>query len=262
VESNDPGPNLEAESRLTEDPETEEEEAGYRFWPTHVLDQVIIFYLLGGVLITLAILLPFRLGAPADPLRTPEGIKPEWYFLPMYQAIKYLPKVLGIVLTGLGGLVLVIWPFLDKLFDMRSKPFAYRKLGAAAVVLALVLAGLGWVSERTITVGGQQYAVDMLGIPHRQAPGAASGETGATPPAAGPPAAGGSPPSSAGAGETGAAPPSDNSTGAGAGPAPASSTTGSDNSLAPAGGTGDSSAAPGTTSPAGSGQAGGEQLGG
>jgi quinol-cytochrome oxidoreductase complex cytochrome b subunit len=182
VERNELGHNLSAQPGPPE--ETEEEEAGHRFWPTHVLDQVIIFYLLGGVLITLAILLPFRLHEPADPLRTPEGIKPEWYFLPMYQALKYVPKVVGIALTTLGGILLLVWPFLDRVLDSWKGPRAYRRVGAVALLLVLVLGVLGWASEQTFTVGGRKYAVDMLGIPHRQAPAA---ETGAPAPAAGPP---------------------------------------------------------------------------
>lgn len=163
-----------------------EEEGGHPFWPTHVLDQVIIMYLLGGVLITLAILMPFHLHQPADPLRTPEGIKPEWYFLPMYQAIKYMPKVVGIALTTLAALLALIWPFLDRLLDLRFGPRTYRKVGAVMVTLVLVMSLLGWASERTFTVRGQAYSVDMLGIPHRQAPAIGAGETGAPEPTASP----------------------------------------------------------------------------
>ena len=208
MEPNEPDHNLEAETRLTED--TEEEEPGHRFWPTHVLDQVIIFYLVGAVLITLAILLPFRLHEPADPLRTPEGIKPEWYFLPMYQAIKYVPKVVGIALTALGAVLILIWPFLDPVLDKWRGPRAYRRFGVLFATLVLVLSVVGWASERTFTVAGHKYAVDMLGIPHRQAPAAETGETGEASPAASPPEPGRSPAPTAGAGE---APPAASSAG-------------------------------------------------
>ncbi len=144
-----------------------EEEPGHPFWPTHVLDQAIVFYILAGVVITLAILVPFRLHGPADPLHTPEGIKPEWYFLPSYQAIKYVPKTVGIAAFALAGLAFIIWPFLDQLIERRFGPRAYRKVGAIALAIVLLLGMLGWVSERTFTVMGQSYHVDLLGVPHK-----------------------------------------------------------------------------------------------
>ncbi len=144
-----------------------EEEPGHPFWPTHVLDQAIVFYVLAGVVITLAILVPFQLHGPADPLHTPEGIKPEWYFLASYQAIKYVPKTVGIVAFGLAGLAFIIWPFIDQLIERRFGPRAYRKIGATALAMVVLLGMLGWVSERTFTVMGQSYHIDLLGVPHK-----------------------------------------------------------------------------------------------
>ena len=148
----------------------DEEEPGHPFWPTHVLDQAIILYLLGGVLLTLAILVPFRLHAQADPLHTPEGIKPEWFFLPTYQAIKYVPKTVGVVAFGFAGLLFIIWPFLDQLLDRRFGPRAYRKIGAVALAIVLLLGMVGWASERTFTLMDQEYHIDLLGIPSKASP--------------------------------------------------------------------------------------------
>ena len=215
MESEEPTYNWETE------PEVEEEEGGHSFWPTHVLDQVMIFYLLGGVLITLAILLPFHLHEPADPMRTPEGIKPEWYFLPMYQAIKYVPKVVGIAITTLAALFALIWPFLDAVLDRRIGIRTYRKIGAVIVILVLVMSLLGYISERTYMVGGQKYAVDMLGLPHRQAPAPAAGETAAPEQTPGPTGSSEGPASAAEVGEPPTAGPTAGLTGSGEGPAPA-----------------------------------------
>lgn len=151
------------ENEPTEAPS--EEEPGHPFWPTHVLDQAIVFYVLVGVVITLAIVVPFQLHGPADPLHTPEGIKPEWYFLPSYQAIKYVPKAVGIAAFALAGLAFIIWPFIDQLIERRFGPRAYRKIGAIALTIVVLLGMLGWVSERTFTVMGQSYHIDPLGVP-------------------------------------------------------------------------------------------------
>ena len=49
---------------------------------------------------------PIGVGEPADPLNTPLHVKPEWYFLALYQIFKKIPpmllgiegKVIGVVI--------------------------------------------------------------------------------------------------------------------------------------------------------------------
>lgn len=143
-------------------------EGGHPFYPVHVLKDAIILYFLIGVVLTLSILAPLHLQAKADPLVTPPGIKPEWYFLPMYQAFKYFPKIIGLMTQGLILLVLLVWPFIDCGITRRFRaPRAFRWVGVVALVGALLSGFLGYVSERQFTVAGQRWEVDQKGIPHR-----------------------------------------------------------------------------------------------
>ena len=70
------------------------------FWPDHALNE--IYVALGVVLILVIIgllgqLHPVGLEEPADALNTPEHAKPEWYFLALYQLLKFVPpSILGI----------------------------------------------------------------------------------------------------------------------------------------------------------------------
>ncbi|MEN3045875.1 MAG: cytochrome bc complex cytochrome b subunit [Candidatus Hydrothermales bacterium] len=51
----------------------------------------------------------------ADPLETPEKIKPEWYFLFNYQLLKIVPnEFLGIFIQILLALVILLLPFIDR----------------------------------------------------------------------------------------------------------------------------------------------------
>ncbi len=62
-----------------------------------------------------ALFLPRDATIPADPLNTPEHIRPEWYFLAPYQMLKLIPnKFLGIAFQLALVLVFIFWPFLDK----------------------------------------------------------------------------------------------------------------------------------------------------
>jgi len=159
---------VEEEKRVRKfEDEHEYEGPGHAFWPSHVFNQMIILYLVGGVLITLAILVPFHLEGKADPMVTPDGVKPEWYFLAAYQFLKYVPKTLGVALLGLAALGTITWPFLDQLLTARFGMRAFRKIGTLAVVLMLLFTLIGVISERTVSMMGQQYEIDLLGIPHK-----------------------------------------------------------------------------------------------
>ena len=58
--------------------------------------------------------LPPESNMPANPLMTPETIRPAWYFLAPYQLIKIIPNdLLGISLLVIFSILLLFWPFFD-----------------------------------------------------------------------------------------------------------------------------------------------------
>jgi cytochrome b6-f complex subunit 4 len=135
----------------------EQERDSVPFFPNHFMTE---FYVVVGIVIlavvigALGILFPVGLQAPADPLNTPLHVKPEWYFLALYQLLKYVPpSILGIngpmfAVVGiiLALLVVTIWPFLDKKTDSKTA-MRIRAVGVAVfVVLAIVMTIWGEVS--------------------------------------------------------------------------------------------------------------------
>lgn len=142
------------------------------FFPHHVLKEGVVFCLLIGALVTLIILWPVELGEKADPFVTPEGIKPEWYFLSTYQLLKYFPKLLGILVSFIPPLVLLLWPFLDRSPERHPKkrPIAVG-IGIAALVLAIAFGVVGHFSESKVTFRGKTYHIDIYGVPHLAEPG-------------------------------------------------------------------------------------------
>jgi quinol-cytochrome oxidoreductase complex cytochrome b subunit len=92
------------------------------FWPNFIFREMILWLVLLGVLLSLAVFLPPGLGKAAD-LRAPapEGIKPEWYFLFLFQTLKIFPahvlflsgETLAVLLILAGGLIFFFFPFLD-----------------------------------------------------------------------------------------------------------------------------------------------------
>jgi quinol-cytochrome oxidoreductase complex cytochrome b subunit len=132
------------------------EEDTIPFFPNYIILEVIVAYLVLGLLIVLASLFPAGLEEPADPFKTPLHIKPEWYFLWIYQFIKVPPLLLGpglaaeltgIFIPAVALLLLVFLPFWDRNPERhpRRRPVAMALLVAVGALM-LALSVWGWFS--------------------------------------------------------------------------------------------------------------------
>jgi ubiquinol-cytochrome c reductase cytochrome b subunit len=120
------------------------EEDTIPFFPNYIILEVIVSYLVLALLVVLATVLPAGLENKADPFNTPQHIKPEWYFLWIYQFIKVpsmligpgvLAELAGIFIPAVGIVLLILLPFLDRKAERRP---GRRRLAMA--VMALILA--------------------------------------------------------------------------------------------------------------------------
>jgi len=124
-----------------------------KFIPNFLLRDLIGWVLAIGALAALAALFPWELGEKADAFASaPAGIRPEWYFLFMFQTLKFIPakilffdgEVVGILAFGLGGLMLFILPFLDKPDKPRRKT-VITVIGVIVVIYIVVLTIIGYL---------------------------------------------------------------------------------------------------------------------
>jgi cytochrome b6 len=107
------------------------------FFSEFALGDSCLWLVLLGAIVTLAVLLPAEMGAKADPLKPPPvGIKPEWFFLFMFQTLKKVPELLGVAFFSLAALFFVLVPFLD-IWAKKEKRSAVL---TAAFVLLIVYA--------------------------------------------------------------------------------------------------------------------------
>lgn len=92
---------------------------GYPYFPYLFQKQalmVIVYFAVMFVFITFlpTFFLPEEANTPANPLKTPELIRPEWYLLAPYQMFKLIPnKFVGITIQLSLVAVFLLWPFLD-----------------------------------------------------------------------------------------------------------------------------------------------------
>jgi len=142
------------------------------FVPDFLLRDMVGWYLALGILAALAALFPWELGEKADPFGSaPAGIRPEWYFLFMFQTLKQLPahiagiegEVLGVLFFGFCGLVVLMVPFLDR---GRFSRKALALLAGAAVAFFIVMTAWGWFPDNfpLATILGMSLLLGILAM--------------------------------------------------------------------------------------------------
>lgn len=126
-----------------------------KFIPNFALRDLIGWILAIGVLAALAAFFPWELGEKADAFASaPAGIKPEWYFLFMFETLKYLPakilvfdgEVVGILAFGLGGLFWLIVPFLNRSPGHPTRKRIFNVIGIFIVLFITVMTIVGFLS--------------------------------------------------------------------------------------------------------------------
>jgi cytochrome b6 len=117
-----------------------------RFFPNFMLREMMAWYIALGVLGGLAALAPWELGTKADPFgAAPAGIRPEWYFMFMFQTLKLIPskiwrvdgEVVGILVFGLAGAIWLLLPFFEGKREQRGRRMI---LGAGVFAICYMVA--------------------------------------------------------------------------------------------------------------------------
>ncbi len=92
------------------------------FFPNFMLRDLLLWLIILNVLVILAVFFPMELGLKADAFASaPAGIKPEWYFMFMFQTLKYIPphvlflegEFFGVLVFSIAGFIWFMVPFWD-----------------------------------------------------------------------------------------------------------------------------------------------------
>ncbi|MCX6134177.1 MAG: cytochrome b N-terminal domain-containing protein [Ignavibacteriales bacterium] len=138
---------------LTDDKVPPAERKTMPFFPNFLLRDMLFWLIVLNLLAILAVFFPWELGKKADPFASaPAGIKPEWYFLFMFQTLKYIPgkilffdgEVLGILVFGVAGALWLLVPFLDKKTARGEDNRLINYIGIFVVFYILALTIVGW----------------------------------------------------------------------------------------------------------------------
>ena len=119
----------------------QEKEKGVKFYPDIIYKDLVVSFGIFLLLVGLAIFVGVAAEPPADPSDSAYIPRPEWYFLFLFQMLKYFPGQIEwvgtVVIPTLGVLALLLLPFYDR------SPFRHwKKRKLAAAIMSLVVIGI------------------------------------------------------------------------------------------------------------------------
>ena len=139
---------------------TAERRRPMKFFPDFALRDLFGWIAALGVLAAIAALFPWELGEKADPFAPAyQDIRPEWYFVFMFQTLKLVPggQILGIeyeaipiLLFGLGGLAMVLVPFLDRRIEREGRSPWFTAIGVGALIYMVAMTA--WIYSSWVPV--------------------------------------------------------------------------------------------------------------
>jgi menaquinol-cytochrome c reductase cytochrome b/c subunit len=140
---------------------------GERFWPDSIYKDLLVSL---GIFIILILLATF-VGVPGEPKADPNDTayipRPEWYFLFLFQMLKYFPgrlEWLGTaVIPVLVLLVLLLLPLLD-----RKSARHYSKRKIALGIMGVVVVGMVGLSIQAVVTTPPQEAAPSAGTIQEQ----------------------------------------------------------------------------------------------
>jgi len=116
----------------------EDETKHFNFFPDHMLTELALGLTLMIILSTLATILPATLGPPADPLTTPDVIKPEWFFYVTFRWLKLFGPTFAVLSMGLIVFTMFAWPWIDRwLVRITNNKETSTYIGIVAVLLII-----------------------------------------------------------------------------------------------------------------------------
>ncbi len=141
----------------------QEDKKFMKFFPNFIYRDALVWLIALNILALLAVIFPdgigvvhWPLGEKADPFAAPPAvIRPEWYFMFAFQALKMLPahiwfiegELFGIIVFGIGGLIWMLIPLLDRRANENKRSPMVMAFGTFIVLFIVVMTIVGYLVE-------------------------------------------------------------------------------------------------------------------
>ncbi len=157
-------------------------QSGKPFYPDQLFEDAVAILILFIILAAMAIFIPVPLEELADPTDASYDPRPEWYFLFLFQLLKYFEGPLEVVGTfvipTVGFILLLFLPFLDKKerTSLMKRPVALT-VTSLSVILIVLLTILGAISPRLEPAPEQTPTAEQTGPSQGETPEGKSEDT-------------------------------------------------------------------------------------
>ena len=135
---------------------------GVKFWPDIIYKDLLISLAFFILLVMLAVFIGVANEPKADPSDASYIPRPEWYFMFLFEMLKFVPGKLewlgAAVVPGIGVLVLFLLPFLD-----RSPRRHWKQRKVALSIMAVVVLGMVALTIRAVATTPAQAEVSVAG---------------------------------------------------------------------------------------------------
>ena len=127
-----------------------DEQKSVSFFGEFLISEIFVWLLMAGMLVFLATFFPCGLSPQADPTAPASpSIKPEWYFLSPYQALKLFParlELLGQLLISAIPLAMLGLPFIDRATPADRRGRIVSVIGFCLLIGFIGMTLWGWFS--------------------------------------------------------------------------------------------------------------------
>jgi cytochrome b6 len=133
----------------------EEKKKWISFFPKFMMNDALLWLVILDILLFLAVFYPWDLGFKAEPFASaPAGIKPEWYFVFMFQTLKYVPahifflegEVVGLLFFVVAGTAWMLVPFWEIKAKSTSKFNLMTIIGVVSIIYILIFTIFGYLT--------------------------------------------------------------------------------------------------------------------
>jgi mono/diheme cytochrome c family protein len=119
----------------------QEKERGYKFWPDVIYKDLLASFAIFLLLIGLAIFVGVAAEPPADPSDASYIPRPEWYFLFLFEMLKFFPGQVEWIGTFLIPTIAILALFLLPFYD-RSPFRHWKKRKLAVFIMSVIVVGI------------------------------------------------------------------------------------------------------------------------
>jgi len=158
----------EEQKKLYKEKYTQEKQNGVKFWPDIIYKDLVISIALFIILVIMATWIGVSQEPKADPSDSAYIPRPEWYFLFLFQMLKYFPGTLEWLGTTIIPIIAVLALFLLPFFDRSPRRFWKARPWAISIMSVLVVGIVALTMLAVVTTPPQEVTGTIAGTVSEQ----------------------------------------------------------------------------------------------